>query len=246
MQRKNLQINFEYQKTFLSIISELEDPYTDFFYIEHRYLYILFRLINILPELNNINLFNIMCVDDKTRIINMEEIKINGIENIYDKNHLNKIVNNINYYYNKTNQEVRYDNKPKYYIDNFLNTIINETLQSRVIDGDFYPIIYDYSLYLNDEKEVVINNIFKKLLKEKKITNDNNDIYSKLDKINAICNAINKYEELQNSTYFDQRYNCIDNKSEEYLDYSELFEFLQKSDNKNLFYYCLISNILKY
>ena len=250
MQRKNIQIHFEYEETFLSIITEIktQNPYSDDdddIYIKHRYLYILFRLINILPELNNMHLFNIMCVNDKTRIINMDEFMIKIIEGFYDNDGLNKIVNNIKYYYNKTNQEVRYDNEPIIYINNFLNRIINETIQSRVIDGDFYPIIYDYSLYLNDEKEIVINNIFNKLLMEKKITIDKNN-YSKSDKISAICEAINKYEELQNSTYFDQRYNCIDNKSEEYLDYSELFEFLQKSDNKNLFYYCLVANILKY
>ena len=114
------------------------------------------------------------------------------------------------------------------------------------MDGDFYPIIYDYSLYLNDEKEVVINNIFNNLIKDRKIVYNDSIIYSLSDKINAICEAINYYEELQNYTYFELKYNYIDNKTEEYLDLTVLFNFLQESDNKNLFYYCLIANILKY
>ena len=245
MQRKNIQTNFRAEEAITTIITSLESVYDDEIYIKDKYLYQLFRLINILPELNNFNLFYNICVNDETRIINMMELDNKNIEDfIFNDNKLDKMKENIKYYYDKKLQKIVNEIDSKECINNFLNNIKDDIVKSRVLDGDLYQIIYDYSLYLKDEKEIVINNIYNILLNEKKINNTN--IKTKKDKINAISEAINKYEELQNLTYFDEKYNYIDLKSEEYFDLQTLFKFLQESDNRYIFYYCLIANILKY
>jgi hypothetical protein len=246
MQRKNIQTNFRAEEAITLIISSLESFYDDDIYIKNRYLYQLFRLINILPELNNFNLFYNICVNDETRIINMMELdNKNKGEIFFNKAQLNKIKKNIEYYYDKKLQKKINEITPTECLNNFLNNIKDDIVKSRVLDGDFYQIIYDYSLYLKDEKEVVINNIYNILIYEKKIINTDNLTKSD-DKIKAISEAINKYSELQNSTYFDEKYNFIEIKSEGYLDLQTLFKFLQESDNRYIFYYCLIANILKY
>ena len=246
MQRKNIQTNFRAEEAITTIITSLESVYDDEIYIKNKYLYQLFRLINILPELNNFNLFYNICVNDETRIINMMELDNKNIEDfIFNDTKLDKMKENIKYYYDKKLQKIVNEIDSKECINNFLNNIKDDIVKSRVLDGDLYQIIYDYSLYLKDEKEVVINNIYNILIYEKKIINTDNLTKSD-DKIKAISEAINKYSELQNSTYFDEKYNFIEIKSEGYLDLQTLFKFLQESDNRYIFYYCLIANILKY
>ena len=253
LQRKNIQTNFN-ESTFLSIIlsNTVNNDNDDNNYIKNRFLYQLFRIINIFPELNNKLFFEKMCINDETKIINGNDIDINKLEDYIKlvKNRINEIANNIEYYYKKTKPDKTRNNDYNAYLREFLldpDIINDDTLKCRILDGDFYPIFYDYSLFLKDEKDVVIDNIFNKLsLKYNYALKDNekNDTQKKREAINII---INKYEELQDPSFFDLNYNTIDLNSE-ILDNSNvknLYEFLIRSDNRKIFYYCLIANIMK-
>jgi predicted small metal-binding protein len=163
---------------------------------------------------------------------------------------LSRIAENINYYYKQKNINDSPNNylNNKTYFDNFIQrTEISSDyiLASRIIDGDFYQIFYDYELYLRDEKEIVIDNIYNNLSKEYNETVVPEDKKNNVkEKINAIKYFINKYEELQDPSFFDLHYNKIDIDSEGYSNVKDLYNFLNKTDNKNLFYYCLIANII--
>ena len=244
LQRKNVQTNFDWEDILLNFVFPY-DYYHNQSIIKNREIYQLFRMINICPELNNYHLFEIMCVNNETRIINTQEIEINGLD-IFNQEKLEKIVENIDYYYEKTDpDEIKskdYDSKS--YIIAFLKKSNNDVLNSRIIDGDFYPLFYDYTLYLKDEKKEVINKIYNKLLRENKTVSLGDDEIDK--KIKAIAQAINDYKELQEPSEFDKNYYYIDFASEGYSDINiiELYKFLNKSNIREVFYYCLIANIL--
>lgn len=249
LQRKNVQTNFDWE----DILTNLLSPYNMYhsnIIIKNREIYTLFRMINICPELNNFDLFKIMCVNKETRIINTQDKKDFDLYNI-DQKKLEEIVRNIDYYYEKKypNEIKSKDYEIKDYILSFLKNpeiADNEILKSRVIDGDFYPIFYDYSLFLKDEKDEVINNIYNMLLSDNKTENislNDNDIEKK---IKAISQAINDYKELQEPSEFDKNYNYINLTLEGYTDLNiiELYNFLNKSSIREVFYYCLMANIL--
>ena len=254
LQRKNVQTNFDWEEIISNFISY--NIYHKNIIIKNREIYQLFRMINICPELNNINLFKIMCVNKETRIINTQEIVNNDIEIFnFEQEKINNIVENIDYYYKQKGllDEIKsHEYEPKNYktyISNFLkkpDISNNEILKSRVIDGDFYPMFYDYCLFLKDEKKEVINNIYNILSAENKtenITLGDDDIDKK---IKAISQAINDYKELQDPSEFDKNYNYINIISEGYTDVNiiELHNFLNNSSIREVFYYCLIANIL--
>ena len=250
-ERKNIQTNLNTFGALITIIkyNEQIDNYEKV--LNSRNIYLLFRIINVLPELNNIDLFFKMCVNE-TRIVNINEFSFvsDDLTTIYNEKKIDEIKNNIDYYCNKTPQieKIKESNKINYITKFFQNTKVaeNDILKSRIIDGDFYTLFYDYSLFLKDDKEIVIDNIYKKLLKEKKILNDEkNEIKNKEEKIKAICNSINDFKELQDPSYFDHNYYYIDLKSEGYSDLESLYIFLNNTDNRDIFYYCLIANILK-
>ena len=77
LQRKNIQLNFISDKAFTQIIAPSEKSYKNKTKINQRYLYQLFRIINIFPELNNKKIFFNMCVKLSSRIINIMEINDN-------------------------------------------------------------------------------------------------------------------------------------------------------------------------
>ena len=239
--RKNIQLDFFNWEDIISKLLMKKDSNNTF--IKNVELYFLFKMINICPELNNKNFFYYMCINKETRILNSYGEDIQGIE---DESKKEIMAQNINYYYikNKNNQTISDD------IDITINSFLSETsnvdeiLKLRVLDGDFYPIFYDYSLFLKDENEIVINNIYKKLLEENKTENLNSKDISLDNKIKAICEAINNFKELQDPSYFDQNYNKIDYISEGYSSLIDLLEFLEKRNNREIFYYCLIANII--
>lgn len=253
-QRKNIQLSFN-ETGFLSYIyfKILDDKDNNL--IKDRYLYQLFRLINIFPELNNKELFEIMCVNEDTRILESNDIDKETIEEFYKnkKDKLPKIIENINHYYKKENKNI---NKEKgksdiEYIKDFLSDkdiVNNEKLKTRVFSGDFYLIFYDFSYYLDNLNEIIINNIYNILKQENKIKNDTDiNLISIGEKKDIIINISNKYQELQDPVRFDKQYNYI-NFSSEYPNNStsyNLYEFLENSSTKNLFYYTLITNIKK-
>ena len=63
--------------------------------------------------------------------------------------------------------------------------------------------------------------------------------------IKTICETINKYDELQNITFFDSKYNYINIKSEQYENVQEIYNYLKEVDNRQLFYYCILANLIK-
>ena len=246
LQRKNIQANIDLD----GILSNPLVISHENIVIKNRHLYELFRLINICPELNNKDLFEIMCINEETKIIN--SLDFEKTIDSWSQGKLDEIVNNINYYYEKSNQteNIKYkDYDSKNYIMSFLtqNQIENnEILKSRVIDGDFYSLFYDYTLFLKDEEDLVINNIYALLEQDNKTENIDIDKMSIDDKRNAIAKAIYNFKELQDPSYFDQHYNYIDTISEGYSDLNiqNLYNFLNTTNNREIFYYCLLANIL--
>ena len=255
-QLKNIQTNFN-DLGFLSIVLMKEFTIEDYNnntnnnnIIKDRYLYQLFRLINIFPELNNMEIFNITCIDDNTRILSINDLNDETFDKINNQ-HPEKLLemkNNIKQYLKIRNiEEIKtatdLDFVKKFYYAN--DIISNEANRLRILYGDLYPVIYDFSIYIDDLNDIIINNIYNILQKEEKIENISDTLLSIEEKKEIIINASNKYEELQNPTFFDTHYNYL-NFSSEYPDMSdELYKLLNKSTTKNIFYYCLITNILK-
>ena len=249
MQRKNIQLNFDYLE-YLAIVvgnfNKTEDDVNNK-YIKNNFLYSVFRLINIFPELNNMVLFDRLCINETTRVLNLFDIEDELIFNT--GRDLKQIKKNIDYYYLNTgfvDLGQKMDDSDQSDILEIKNFIFTKPFtpitKLRVIDGDFYPLFYNFSLYLIDESDAVINNIYNGLYTDEyvKVYVKNRTLL-----INHICEAINKYKELQNITFFDSKYNNINIESEKYEDVEDIYNYLKKLDNRQLFYYCLIANLIK-
>ena len=236
IERKNIQLNFDWPKILSKLIIRIYTDINDF--IKNTGLYLIFKIINICPELNNNDLFYYMFVNEETRI---KHVRVDPIS--IDSEQIAK--NIIDYYYNMkyniTNLDL--ENTQKIIYD-FLSSEDDDRLRNRVLDGDFYPLFYNYSFFLKDENEVVIDNLYNILYKEKKIENKSSNNLSFNEKINAICNSINNYKELQEPSDFEEKYNKIDIISEGYSNVRNLFTFLEDSNNRDIFYYCLLANIV--
>ena len=246
-QRKNIQTSFNITK-FLNDLN-----YTLYNNKKKIYLYIyqFFRLINIFPELNNKKIFEIICLNETTRVINL--LEEDHFESFFKRDKL-KIARNIQYYLNNTKNE---DNKnldnmsdeelKKYILDFLNNPIFNEKddLKSRIIDGDFYPIIYDYyESYLSNITESHLNFIFnniKNLCAQNYPCSEISNAKTFEEKKNEIINDIKNVEEFQNPSFFDKNFDFIENNEKD-----SFCEFLLNSTNKNLFLYTIIANIIKF
>ena len=249
MQRKNIQLNFDYLEYLAIVIGNFnttEDNLNNN-YLRINFLYSVFRLINIFPELNNMVLFERLCINDTTRVLNYYDMQEDLIFNT--GRDLKQIVKNIDFYYKSTGYvdiQHKVDDSDQSDIQTIKNFIFNKPFSPitkfRVLDGDFYPLFYNFSLYLIDESDAVINNIYSGLRKDEYVKGYVKD---RTLLINYICEAINKYKELQNITSFDSKYNYIDIVSEKYEDVEDIYNYLNKTDNRQLFYYCLIANIIK-
>ena len=248
-QRKNIQTSFIVEK-FLSEIKQnlnSSDYDSDF---NNKYLFQLFRIINIFPELTNNRLFKYLCEDPDTRVINLYE---DGPLLSYSKRHLSQLAKNVQYYINNT---MNYDQKiiddmndeelKKYILDFTENPQFKDSieLKSRILDGDFYPIIYDYfEYYLNGTDEDDFNFIFsnlKKKCEENYPCNNVSHSSSKRDKLKEIVNDIKNVQEFQNPNYFDRFFDYIPDQQKDLL-----YEFLFNSTIRELKYYTIIANILK-
>ena len=244
-QRKNIQINFDYNEYLGIIIFNVTEGENEANkeYVRHNFLYSIFRLLNIFPELNNMVFFKRLCLDQKTRIINSYE----NDKYFNTGRNLKKIAENINIYDEITNNDyirkLKFsDEENKYLIRSFLERPISDEIIYRVLDGDLYPILYKCELYFQDESDIVINNIYTSLHFKDYIKSF---VQDKKLQINDICVAINKYKELQNVNNFDTDYYYINITSEGYKDVEDLYNYLNKIDNRQIFYYTIIANLIK-
>jgi hypothetical protein len=248
-QRKNIQTSFNVEKFIDEIKYNLNssDYNIDF---NNKYLFQLFRIINIFPELSNSKLFKYLCEDPETRVINLYE---NNYLLSYSQRHISQIAKNIQYYLNNT---MNYDQKlidtmndeelKKYILDFTENPQFKDNieLKSRILDGDFYPIIYDYfEFYLNGTDEDNLNFIYSNLKKkcgENYPCNNFSDSSSTSNKLKEIVNDIKNVQEFQNPNFFDRFFDYIPENQKDLL-----YEFLFNSTIRDLKYYTIITNILK-
>ena len=245
-QRKNIQTSFNITKFLHDLnYTVYNEPKFSLYYI-----YQFFRIINIFPELNNKKLFEIICLNNTTRIINLLE---DENHELYFKRDKLKLAKNIQYYFNYTNNidnknlDIMTEDELKRYILNFLdNPLYNEKsdLKSRILDGDFSPIIYDYyQSYLssiNDEHLNFIFNNVKNMCLNNYPCSQFSVSKSSDEKLEEIINDIKNVEEFQNPTFFDDNFDFIENQEKD-----NFCDFLMNSTNKNLFFYTIIANIIK-
>ena len=245
-QRKNIQTSFNIKQFISELSNNLYDKNENY----NKYLFQLFRIINIFPELSNSKSFEYICINNDTRVISLYEDNYFAKYCNRDKK---KIAKNIQYYLNSTNN---YDHKNidnmgpnelSKYISGFLDDpsfLEDYDLKSRILDGDFDPIIYNYfENYLNtiDETHLnfIFNNIKLKCSENYPCQKESNasDIY---EKKKEIINDIKNVEEFQNPNYFDKYFDYILGR-----DGDKLYEFLVNSTNKNLKLYTIMANIYK-
>ena len=169
----------------------------------------------------------------------------------YYERDINKIAKNIQYYYNCTtvydgkNIDRMNETELMIYISDFSGKLIeNYQLQSRILDGDFYPIIYDYyENYLNNIEEEQFNFIYNNIKKKCEDIypclnfSDSSNIY---EKKKDIINNIKNVQEFQDPKFFDKYFDYISGKDED-----EFYQFLVNLTNKELILYTIIANIIK-
>ena len=83
-QRKNIQTSFDVEK-FIYILNNTLKTTDDHI---QSYVFQLFRLINLFPELNNKKIFDIICLNNDTRIIYLN--RDNGYDFYFKRDILNK------------------------------------------------------------------------------------------------------------------------------------------------------------
>ena len=76
MERKNIQINFDYKEYLSSIFiwQDNDENELNKNYIRNNFLYSIFRIINIFPELNNMVFFDRLCLNETTRVLHYYEM----------------------------------------------------------------------------------------------------------------------------------------------------------------------------
>ena len=249
MQTKNNQINFDYDEFISMMIYKPEDENDlNIEYINNNLIYSVFRIINIFPELNNMVFFNRICLDETTRSLHYYQF-----DQYFNSNrNLQQIVDNINEYYSNINFAglTQNDNLQKddseetkiQTIKNFMNKPFQKSILFKVLEGDFYSLFYNFTMYIKDQSEMAINNMYYALYDKHYVKSY---IKSKNLQINEISEAVKKYKELQNITTFDSEYNYINIHSENYEKVEELYNYLNNINNRQLFYYCLIANLIK-
>lgn len=248
-QRKYIQTSFNVENFINEIRNNLNssDLNVDF---NNKYLFQLFRIINIFPELSNNQLFKYLCEDNNTRVINLYE---NDYLIHYSKRHISQLAKNIQYYLNNTGG---YDQKiidnmngeelKKYILDFTENPQFKDNieLQSRILDGDFHQIIYDYfEYYLNGTDEDNLNFIYsniKEKCAENYPCNNNSNLSTSSDKLKEIVNDIKNVQEFQNPNFFDKFFDYIPEQQKDLL-----YEFLFNSTIRDLKYYAIIANLFK-
>ena len=248
IERKKMRINFNttaYLGSYLFDLTSLDEDVKPL--LKRHFLFSVFRIINIFPELNNLELFKRLCIDEETRVLNIYEL-----DDYYNKRNLSKIAYNIEYFnayygenaiqedfefnFNKSDEEYKAE------IDKFINSPIDEEIKVKVIDGDFYSIFYSCEIFFEDDSDIVINNTYNILQHKRYIKTYVQDRYLQ---IRDICKAIKNFEELQDVAVFDKEYYYINITSEGYESVKDIYNYLTKVDNKKLFYYCILANFIK-
>ena len=249
IERKKMRINFNTTAFFGSYIfdySSLDEESKVL--LKRHFIFSIFRIINIFPELNNLEIFNRLCIDEETRVFHIYEID----QQYYNKRNLSIIAYNIEYFnahygssavqeeinfdFNKSDEEYRVE------IDKFLDSTVNEEVKAKVLDGDFYSIFYACEKFFEDDSDIVINNTYNFLEHKRYIKSY---VFDRKLQIRDICNAIKNFEELQDVAYFDEEYYYINIASEGYESVKDIYNFLTQVDNRKLFYYCILANFLK-
>ena len=245
-QRKNIQTNFDVDKFITEFNKELEN-YKEIFF---SYIFQFFRLINMFPELNNIKIFEMVCLNNKTRVINLDESDY--LESYFNKS-LYKLATNIQYYFNNTNQ---YDNTnlndmgdeglQKYILSFLQNPKFSDKkeLKSQILDGYFPFIIYDYfESYLNSIDDEHLNFIFnnvKHICSQNYPCNETSQATTKEEKKIEIIKDIKNVQEFQNPDFFDKNFDYIEN-----VEKGSFKEFLVNSTNKDLKSYTIVVYIIQ-
>ena len=247
-QRKNIQTSFNIEE----FIRRLNYTLTTSNEHSRSFVFQFFRIINMFPELNNQKIFEILCLNNNTRVIYMNNDKDDAIYNFYLKRDTVKIAKNIQYYYNNTNQA---DNKSiddmddediKRYILGFVsNSKIKENyeLKGRILDGYFSYVIYDYfQLYLNNIDEQHLNFIFKNIksmCQKNYPCNNISDAKTIEEKKAEIIKDIKYVQEFQSPVFFDKNFDYIES------DGNNFTKFLINSDIKDLKLYTIMTYIIK-
>ena len=244
-QRRNIQTNFDISQ----FLNQLNNSLNNNDHI-HSFLFQFFRLINMFPELNNKKLFEMFCLNNDTRIINLNE---SNHQEFYLKRGKLKLSKNIQYYLNNTNQ---YDNKNldemneeelQKYILAFINSHQYRDkyeLKSQILDGYFPFIIYDYFqsyLYSIDDEHLkfIFNNI-KHMCSQNYPCNDTSDAKNIEEKRKEAITDLINVQEFQNPVFFDKNFDYIEN-----IEKGSFKEFLVNSTNKDLRYYTIMCYIIK-
>ena len=244
-QRRNIQTNFDN----VQFLNQLNNSLNNGDHI-HSFVFQFFRLINMFPELNNKRLFEMICLNNDTRIINLNES--NHQEFILKRGKL-KLSKNIQYYLNNTNQ---YDNENldgmndeelQKYILAFINNHQYRDkyeLKSQILDGYFPFIIYDYfQSYLNSIDDSHLDFIFrniKHMCSQNYPCNDTSNAKNIEEKRKEIITDLINIQEFQNPEFFDKHFDYIDN-----IEKGSFKEFLVNSTNKDLRYYTIMTYIIK-
>ena len=244
-QRKNIQANFDVE----NFLKELNNSISNGNHL-HSFVFQFFRLINIFPELNNKKIFEIMCINNNTRIININEE--NHLETFFKRNKL-KLAKNIQYYLNNTSQydEINLDGyteeQLQKYILEFLNShkyLHENELKSQILDGYFPFIIYDYNKnYLNSLTDSHIDFIFKNIknmCSQNYPCNSASNATNREEKLMEILHDLKYVQEFQKPEFFDKNFDFIENKQKD-----NFTEILVNSTVKNLRLYSIMCFIIK-
>ena len=244
-QRKNIQANFDVE----NFLKELNNSISNGNHL-HSFVFQFFRLINIFPELNNKKIFEIMCINNNTRIININEE--NHLETFFKRNKL-KLAKNIQYYLNNTSQydKINLDGyteeQLQKYILEFLNSykyLHENELKSQILDGYFPFIIYDYNKnYLNSLTDSHIDFIFKNIknmCSQNYPCNSASNATNREEKLMEILHDLKYVQEFQKPEFFDKNFDFIENKQKD-----NFTEILVNSTVKNLRLYSIMCFIIK-
>ena len=245
-QRKNIQTSFDVEN-FIYILNNTLKTTDDHI---QSYVFQLFRLINLFPELNNKKIFDIICLNNDTRIIYLN--RDNGYD-FYFKRDILKLAKNVQYYLNNTGR-TNNQNLDKMDHEGLKNFILTYTespqisdkfeLKSRILDGYFDFIIYDYfRKYLDSLDENHINFIFnnvKSKCEQNYPCNKTSDAKTIEEKKNEIINDIKNVQEFQNPEFFDNNFDYIEN-----VEKDSFKEFLINSSIKDLKLFTIMTVIIK-
>jgi hypothetical protein len=233
--RKNIQINFGE-----NIINYLDDCSN----FRNQYIYFLFRLLAIFPELNSKTIFKLITQGEKREInplIKYEEIiytKLSQSELLYFAKNIQKYYNSINIEKEKIDLENGNVNLKQY--------IMSKINENKLIED--YPVIYSLLFYNETEYLFFDNykNYFSRNSNRKNViyNNTKNYLFNKYNinltnnKIELLDEIISNYTEFQDPRFFFKNIDPLTEKTE--------IELYNNYDKNILFKYAIVCFILKY